>query len=67
MGCEAASVEGASSVQRFFKITLPLLKPTILIVLLIRLLDAFRVHDLFWVMGVASSRPSPSTSTRTCC
>jgi len=48
---EAASVEGASSLQKFFKITLPLLKPTILIVLLIRLLDAFRVHDLFWVMG----------------
>lgn len=48
---EAASVEGASSLQRIFRITLPLLRPVLLIVLLIRLLDAFRVHDLFWVMG----------------
>ncbi len=48
---EAASVEGANYLQSFFKITLPLLKPTLLIVLLIRLLDAFRVHDLFWVMA----------------
>lgn len=44
---EAASVEGASSLQRIFRITLPLLRPVLLIVLLIRLLDAFRVHDLF--------------------
>ena len=48
---EAASVEGASSFQKIFKITLPLLRPTILIVALIRLLDAFRVYDLFWVMA----------------
>lgn len=48
---EAASVEGASAAQKFFKITLPLLKPAILLVLLIRLLDAFRVHDLFFVLG----------------
>ena len=48
---EAASIEGASALQRFYWITLPLLRPTILIVLLIRILDAFRVHDLFWVMG----------------
>ncbi|MGI9050896.1 MAG: ABC transporter permease subunit [Rubrobacteraceae bacterium] len=48
---EAASVEGADSLQKFFQITLPLLRPTIMIVLLIRLLDAFRVQDLFLVMG----------------
>ncbi len=44
---EAASVEGAGYFQKVFGITLPLLRPVILIVLLIRILDAFRVHDLF--------------------
>ena len=48
---EAARVDGASAPQRFFKITLPLLKGTMLVVLLIRLLDAFRVFDLFRVLG----------------
>ena len=48
---EAASVEGAGPLQKFFLITLPLLRPTIMIVLLIRLLDAFRVQDLFLIMG----------------
>lgn len=37
--------------QRFTGIPLPLLWPVILVVLLTRLLDAFRVHEPFWVMG----------------
>src|SRR5919202_1584135 len=48
---EAARVDGASAVQRFFRITLPLLKPTILVALLFRTLDAWRVYDLFWAMS----------------
>jgi trehalose/maltose transport system permease protein len=48
---EAARVDGADALQRFFSITLPLLKPALLVVLLIRLLDAFRVYDLFRVLG----------------
>ena len=48
---EAASVDGATPLQGFLRITLPLLKPTLLVVLLIRLLDAFRVFDLFRVLG----------------
>ena len=32
---EAASIDGATSVQKFFKITIPLLKPTIMSVLII--------------------------------
>ncbi len=39
---EAAKVDGASAVQRFFRITLPLMKPAILVALLFRTLDAFR-------------------------
>ena len=48
---EAARVDGANVVQRFFRITLPLLKGTILVAVLFRTLDAYRVYDLFWVLG----------------
>src|SRR5215216_3957929 len=48
---DAARVDGAGALQRFFAITLPLLKPALLTVLLIRLLDAFRVFELFRVLG----------------
>ncbi len=47
---EAARVDGANAMQRFLRITLPLLKPTILVAVLFRTLDAYRVYDLFWVM-----------------
>ena len=42
---EAAKVDGASTVQRFFRITIPLMKPAILVALLFRTLDAFRIFD----------------------
>lgn len=45
----AARVDGANAVQRFFKITLPLMKPVILVALLFRTLDAFRVFDTVFV------------------
>jgi multiple sugar transport system permease protein len=48
---EAARVDGASVVQRFFRITLPLLKPTILVAVLFRTLDAYRIFDLFWAFS----------------
>ena len=48
---EAARVDGANVMQRFFRITLPLLKGAILVALLFRTLDAYRVYDLFWVLG----------------
>lgn len=48
---EAARADGANAPQRLFGVTLPLLKPALLVVLLVRLLDAFRVFDLFRVMG----------------
>ena len=47
---EAAKVDGANAVQRFFRITLPLMKPAILVALLFRTLDAFRVFDTIFVM-----------------
>jgi trehalose/maltose transport system permease protein len=57
---EAAMVDGASAVQRFMSVTLPLLKPAILVALLFRSLEAWSVYDLFWVM---SDRGLPSLST----
>jgi multiple sugar transport system permease protein len=46
---EAAKVDGANAVQRFFRITLPLMKPAILVALLFRTLDAFRVFDSVFI------------------
>lgn len=47
---EAARVDGAGRVRRFVAITLPLLRPAILVALLFRTIDAFRVFDLVYVM-----------------
>ena len=60
---EAAKVDGAGSIRRFFSITLPLLKPTILVALIFRTLDAFRVFDLIFVM--TGGGPGNSTETLT--
>ncbi|HEX2236431.1 MAG TPA: sugar ABC transporter permease [Actinomycetota bacterium] len=57
---EASRVDGATPWQQFTRITLPLLKPAILVALLFRTLDAWRVYDLFWVM---SDRQLESLST----
>ena len=47
---EAAKVDGATTWQRFTKITLPLLKPAILVALIFRTLDALRIFDLPYVL-----------------
>lgn len=47
---EAARIDGAGQWHRFRRITLPLLKPAILVALLFRTMDAFRVFDLVFVM-----------------
>jgi multiple sugar transport system permease protein len=47
---EAAEVDGASTWQRFVKITLPLLTPAILVALIFRTLDALRIFDLPYVL-----------------
>jgi ABC-type sugar transport system permease subunit len=47
---EAAEVDGASAWWRLWHITLPLLKPTILVALIFRTLDAFRVFDLVYAL-----------------
>jgi multiple sugar transport system permease protein len=47
---EAAKVDGATTWQRFVKITLPLLTPAILVALIFRTLDALRIFDLPYVL-----------------
>jgi multiple sugar transport system permease protein len=46
----AAKVDGATAWQRFVKITLPLMKPAILVALLFRTLDAFRIFDNIYIL-----------------
>lgn len=47
---ESSSLDGANKFMQFRHITLPLLKPSILVALLFRTLDAFRVFDLIYVL-----------------
>jgi multiple sugar transport system permease protein len=47
---KAAKVDGASAWQRFTKITLPLMKPAILVALLFRTLDSFRIFDNIYIL-----------------
>lgn len=58
---ESAAVDGANKVRSFFSITLPLMKPSILVALLFRTLDAFRVYDLIAVL--TGGGPGGSTET----
>jgi multiple sugar transport system permease protein len=47
---EAARIDGASKIQEFFQITLPLLKPAIVVALLFRTIDTLKVFDAIWIM-----------------
>ena len=47
---QAARVDGATAWQRFYRVTLPLMKPAILVALLFRSLDAFRVFDNIYIL-----------------
>lgn len=56
---ESASIDGATKVQSFFRITLPLLRPTIESVLILGFIYTFKVYDLVYVM--TSGGPVNST------
>jgi ABC-type sugar transport system permease subunit len=63
---EAARVDGASAVRAFFHVTLPLLKPSIMIALLMRTMMAVRLFELVFIMtkgGPASSTDVLATYT----
>jgi ABC-type sugar transport system permease subunit len=60
---EAARVDGAGAVRSFLRITLPLLMPTIAIVLVLRTIEAFKVFDIVYVM--TGGGPASGTQTVT--
>jgi multiple sugar transport system permease protein len=47
---EAAAIDGAGPVRRFFLITLPMLRPTIALAVLFRAVQSFGIFDLIWVL-----------------
>jgi multiple sugar transport system permease protein len=52
---KAAKVDGATAWQRFIRITLPLMKPAILVALLFRMLDAFRIFDNIYILTAGAN------------
>lgn len=58
---QAARIDGANAWQIFRRVTLPLLKPVILVVLIFRTLDAFRVFDAVYVL--TGGGPANTTET----
>ena len=60
---EAAAVDGANAWQRFWQIRIPLLRPAILVALIVRTVDAFRVFDIVYI--ITSGGPAYKTLTIT--
>ncbi|MDK8795268.1 sugar ABC transporter permease [Corynebacterium sp. MSK041] len=58
---EAARVDGASAWQTFTRITLPLIRPTLMVAILFRTLDALRMYDLPVIM-ISGSSNSPTAT-----
>jgi multiple sugar transport system permease protein len=58
---EAAELDGASEWKIFWRITVPMLRPVILVALLLRMIDAFRTFDI--VRVVTDGGPAFSTET----
>lgn len=58
---EAAALDGASPVRRFFQVTLPLLNPTLFFVLVTTIIGSFQIFDTVYVM--TQGGPANATST----
>lgn len=58
---EAASIDGATRWQSLIHITLPLLSPTILVAMLLRLIDVLKTYDIIY----STTQGGPGTSTQT--
>ncbi len=53
---EAADIDGIHPVKQFFKITLPLVRPALMVAVIFRLLDALRIFDLIYVLTPNSAQ-----------
>lgn len=60
---EAAEVDGATSTERFFKITLPLLKPILIYVMITSLIGGLQMFDVPQILTNATGDPMRSTLT----
>jgi trehalose/maltose transport system permease protein len=58
---EAARVDGISPIKVFFRVTLPLIRPALLVAVIFRALDALRIFDLIYVL-TSNSRDTISMS-----
>jgi multiple sugar transport system permease protein len=47
---EAADIDGANKVTQFFQITLPMVSPTLFVVMIMRLMSSLKVYDLIYMM-----------------
>lgn len=52
---EASKIDGINPIKVFFKITLPLVKPALMVAIIFRMLDALRIFDLIYVLTPNSS------------
>ena len=60
---EAAEVDGASSWQRFYRITLPLLKPILIYVIITSMIGGIQMFDVPQILTNGSGAPAESTKT----
>ena len=58
---EAATMDGAGAVRRFLSVTLPVLLPSLSVVIVLRTIEAFKVFDIIFIM----TRGGPADSTKT--
>jgi len=59
---EAARIDGASAWQALIHVTIPMLRPVLLVVLTIRIIDVFKIFDVIYIL---TSRGGPGTATQT--
>lgn len=60
---EAAAIDGAGSLQQFFKITIPMLTPTIFFVMITSIISGFQVFDVVYMMIAKTSPAYAETQT----
>lgn len=60
---EAAKMDGSSTVQTFFRVTLPLLRPALVVAILFRSLDALRMYDLPAILTQGGGGSGAATTT----
>ena len=60
---EAAKVDGATTWQRFWRVTMPLLKPALMVAILFRVLDALRIYDLPQILTGGGGGTGHATTT----